>query len=414
MIPKSDQCLDPYTASEAEISGSELRLSPINEVLPLVGDGTALNFAISKLELGVGAVAIDAERASGFKYYQRAYLIQLYRVGAPIVLIDPVNLDISTLQKFLNNQEWILHAATQDLPCLTELGLKPKKLFDTELAAKLIGLPKVGLAALTETLLNVSLAKEHSAVNWSVRPLDQDWLNYAALDVELLPELKTKLEEMLSTRGRSVWADEEFEKLKHFQANSPKPDPWRRTSGIHELPNRRQKEVVRQLWLTRDNIAKELDLAPGRLVNDRVLISLAKSAITKLPIIEQIRKSVRGVALDYIEDWYSAIELALNVEESELPRTVRRESIVPHPKSWEEINPEAFARWTKYRLASNELAAELEISPEVLIAPEILRNFCWELYDFRNQIQLETILQELGAKKWATQLLAQKFINVNL
>lgn len=414
MIAESDSGVGSTSSSDTIVSNAELRLSPKTKVLPLVGDKAALAFAISKLELGVGSIAIDAERASGFKYYQRAYLIQLYRVGAPIVLIDPIELDISELQLFLNNQEWILHAATQDLPCLTELGLKPTKLFDTELAAKLIGLPKVGLAALTETLLNVSLAKEHSAVNWSVRPLGQDWLNYAALDVELLPELKTKLEEMLSIRGRSDWADEEFDRLKYFQANSPKPDPWRRTSGIHELPNRRQKEIVRQLWLTRDAIAKELDLAPGRLVNDRIIISLAKLAVNKLPTTDQIRKSVRGVALNYLDNWQSAIKRALEADESELPRTNRRENVIPNPKSWEEINPEAFSRWTKYRLASNELAAELEISPEVLIAPDILRQFCWEPKDYESKKQLTNILLNLGAKRWAAELLAQKLMTINL
>ena len=140
---------------------------------------------------GEGPVAIDAERASGYRYGQRAYLVQVRREGAGTWLIDPVGCpDLTPLDEAIGAAEWILHAATQDLACLAEVGLRPRQLFDTELAARILGLPRVGLAAVVEHYLGLSLAKEHSAVDWSTRPLPEPWLRYAALDVEVLDELR--------------------------------------------------------------------------------------------------------------------------------------------------------------------------------------------------------------------------------
>ncbi len=386
---------------------------PITPVLPIVSDAAELNHAIEQLMLGTGSIAIDAERASGYKYFQRAYLIQLYRVGAPIVLIDPIDLDLTVVQNLLNQTPWILHAATQDLPCLNELGLYPPELFDTELAAKLAGLPRVGLATLTETLLEVSLAKEHSAVNWSIRPLQQDWLNYAALDVELLPALKSKLEELLKEQDRLSWANQEFELLKNFKPNAIRSDQWRRTSGMHELPNKRQKAVVRELWLKRDELAQQLDISPGRLINDRVLVALAKAAV-KPVTTEQIRKSIRGIALDYLDIWLNAILMAQQLSEAELPKAARRDEAIPNPKSWEEINPAAFSRWSKYRPAATELASELGIAPEVLVSPDSLRRYCWDENEPKTESEIEQRLFDLGVRGWAAQLLALKFVSTNL
>lgn len=399
---------------EMQIDRPPLRSVPINPVLPVVNDVEQLSNAISELSQGVGSIAVDAERASGYRYLQRAYLIQLFRTGAPIVLIDPIDLDLTELQLFLNQQPWILHAATQDLPCLNELGLYPPQLFDTELAAKLLGMPKVGLATLTETLLNVSLAKEHSAVNWSIRPLQTDWLNYAALDVELLPELKTKLEQELTTTERITWATQEFEKLKNFKPNPPRADQWRRTSGMHELPSRRQKAIVEQLWLARDSVASKIDIAPGRLINDRILIAIAKSAVGRPVDLDQIKKYVRGPALEYAELWLNAVTTAINLDESALPRSVKREDIIPNPRSWEDLNPAAHQRWAKYRSAANEVAAELGISPEVLISPDSLKKYCWDDLELTAESEIELKLLELGNRGWSAKILASKFAELNL
>jgi ribonuclease D len=160
-----------------------------------------------------GSIAIDAERASGFKYSQRAYLVQLRASNTDIFLIDPVSSPEALSSKpykelaaCLKDRQWILHAATQDLSCLAEIGLNPGAIFDTELAARLAGQPRVGLGSLTENLLQFRLAKEHSAADWSTRPLPEGWLNYAALDVDVLHDLADAVESLLAEQGKASWA----------------------------------------------------------------------------------------------------------------------------------------------------------------------------------------------------------------
>ena len=168
--------------------------TPAGGVPRLTDTRAGLEACAAALAAGTGPVAVDAERASGIRYGQRAMLVQLKREGAGIWLVDPEALDgLAPLQEALAGVEWILHAASQDLPCLAEQGLRPDRLFDTELAARVVGLPRVGLAAVLEELLGVTLAKEHSAADWSVRPLPEAMLTYAALDVELLVPLREAL-----------------------------------------------------------------------------------------------------------------------------------------------------------------------------------------------------------------------------
>ena len=179
---------------------------PVIDTVPLLID------AIAQLARGTGAFAVDAERASGFRYSARAYLIQIKRKGGGLHLIDPLLFGpahplFAQLNELLNTDEVILHASTQDLPCLRELGINPTHLFDTELGGRLAGLPRVGLGPLLESLMGVVLAKEHSAADWSTRPLPQEWLTYAALDVELLIELRDAMYEILKSAGKLQWAD---------------------------------------------------------------------------------------------------------------------------------------------------------------------------------------------------------------
>ena len=154
---------------------------------------------------GTGPVAVDAERASGHRYGQKAYLVQLRRAGSGTWLIDPMACpDLGPVAEGIGDAEWVLHAATQDLPCLAQVGLRPAKLFDTELGARLVGLPRVGLGAAVEHYLGLSLAKEHSAVDWSTRPLPEPWLRYAALDVEVLVELRDAVAADLAAQSKTA------------------------------------------------------------------------------------------------------------------------------------------------------------------------------------------------------------------
>ena len=208
---------------------------PADGVPAIVASERALDETAAAIAAGSGSVAIDAERASGYRYGQRAYLVQVRREGSGTALIDPMAVpDLAPLNTAINGAEWILHAATQDLACLAEVGLRPKQLFDTELAARLLGMPRVGLAAVVEHYLGLTLAKEHSAVDWSTRPLPTDWLKYAALDVEVLGEVRNLMGVDLARSGKAEWARQEFAALITW-APAVKVDPWRRTSGLHKV-----------------------------------------------------------------------------------------------------------------------------------------------------------------------------------
>ena len=247
--------------------------------LHVIDTRAMLDDAIEQLAAGHGPVAIDTERASGYRYSDRAYLVQLYRRGAGTFLIDPLPFDdLRDVAAAIASAEWILHAATQDLPCMRELGLEPTALFDTELAARLLGMQRVGLGTVVHELLGVELAKAHSADDWSTRPLPTQWLAYAALDVELLVDVRDALEERLVSTGKLDWATQEFVAVLERDL-SPRPfeHRWRRMSGIHQLRSPRQLAVARSLWFARDELARETDTAPGRLVPDRSLSAVAKT-----------------------------------------------------------------------------------------------------------------------------------------
>ncbi|MGZ4579940.1 MAG: ribonuclease D, partial [Nocardioidaceae bacterium] len=181
---------------------------------PVVDTPEALAKTADLLAGGTGPIAIDAERASGYRYSARAYLVQLRREGSGTALIDPIPFDdLAVLDEALGDAEWILHAATQDLPCLTELGLRPPSLVATERAGRLLGYPRVGRATVVETIVGRRMRKEHSAVDWSTRPLPEPWLEYAALDVEVLLELREALGAELVETGKDEWARQEFAHL---------------------------------------------------------------------------------------------------------------------------------------------------------------------------------------------------------
>ena len=266
-------------------------LAPADGVPEVVVDERRLVEAGRAIAAGTGPVAIDAERASGHRYGQRAYLVQLRRAGSGTWLVDPAALpDLGPVAEGIGDAEWVLHAATQDLPCLAQIGLRPTRLFDTELGARLVGLPRVGLGAAVEHYLGLSLAKEHSAVDWSTRPLPEPWLRYAALDVEVLVELRDAIAADLEAQGKSEWARQEFEALLTFDGPPVRVDPWRRTSGMHRLRKRRGIAIVRELWTARDQLAERRDISPGRVLSDAVLVELATAAPTTPEEIGETRE----------------------------------------------------------------------------------------------------------------------------
>ena len=365
-----------------------------------------LRAAVDALAAGSGPVAIDAERASGYRYGQRAYLIQLRREGSGTWLIDPIACpDLSAIGDVLSDVEWILHAATQDLPCLAEVGMRPTRLFDTELGGRLVGLPRVGLAAVVEHYLGLTLAKEHSAVDWSTRPLPEPWLRYAALDVEVLVQVRALMSEDLRAQEKMPWAEQEFDALTRFTGPPVRLEPWRRTSGLHKVRNRRGAAMVRELWQTRDAIAIDSDIAPGRILPDAALVDLAlRSPKTDADISEiAVGRASRSVRR-YQREWLAAMQRARQLPDAELPALTVPSDGPPPARAWADRDPVAAERLVHARAALGEFAQDHNIPVENLISPDFLRRMLWTPPAEPSLESISAALLKLGARAWQVEI----------
>ncbi|UQX10117.1 HRDC domain-containing protein [Candidatus Mycobacterium methanotrophicum] len=359
-------------------------LAPADGVPDLSTSAAEIAAAAELLADGHGAFAVDAERASGFRYSNRAYLIQIRRARAGTVLIDPVSHGgdpltvLRPVAEVLAQDEWILHAADQDLPCLAEVGMRPPALYDTELAGRLAGFDRVNLAAEAQRLLGVGLAKGHGAADWSARPLPAAWLNYAALDVEVLIELRDAIAGVLAEQGKTGWAAEEFDYLRSMGPAAPptRRERWRRTSGIHKVRSQRGLAAVRELWTVRDEIAQRRDIAPGRILPDSAIIDAAnadpktRDELIALPIFGG-PKQRRNAAT-----WLAALKAARQApappEEAEPPNGP------PAPARWLKRRPEAAARLDAARTALRKLSEQVSVPTENLVSPDLVRRLCWD------------------------------------
>jgi ribonuclease D len=380
---------------------------PADGVPPVLTEPDELRRLAAALAAGTGPVAVDAERASGYRYGQRAYLVQLRRAGTGTALVDPVALpDLSSLSEALDGVEWVLHAASQDLPCLAEVGMRPSAVFDTELAGRLLGRERVGLAALVAEELGLGLAKEHSAVDWSTRPLPPAWLRYAALDVELLLELRASMAVHLAAAGKSEWAAQEFEAVRLAPGPAPRAEPWRRLSGLHQLRDTRRLAVARELWTLREDVARARDLSPGRVLPDAAIIAAAHAlprTAEQLAALPQFSgRNTRRRA----PTWQSAIDRGLALPPAELPaRRVPGGDTLPPPRAWADRDPEAAARLERVRAAVRAVAARHVVPQENLLAPETQRRLAWSPPPAA-AAEVRVFLVAAGARPWQVDLLA--------
>ncbi|OXM99590.1 ribonuclease D [Bifidobacterium vansinderenii] len=397
--------------------------------------------AVERFANAEGPVAADAERASGFRYGHDDWLVQFKREGAGIALFDCMALkeagaDWGSFNDAVRGEDWIIHDSLQDLPGFFDLGMRPDAVFDTEVAARLLGDTRFGLAAVTAKYLGLVLAKEHSAADWSYRPLPRDWRNYAALDVEVLIELRTRLLAGLKAQGKDEWAREEFDYLRQegLQPRKPHLEPWRRVSRITSLSHDpRALAVVRSLWTARDDWARRLDIAPSLLLSDAAMIEAGQrkprnlrsfNAIRSLnqrvrmhtggeqdkmferyaPLQRQVRPSV----------WREAILEALSLPQSELPVTTPRpaheEGNAPRSmKYWREHHPERFARLQAAKAVIVQIGEDTRTPVEVILKPQILRNLCWT--DPVPDDVSEFLISQ-GARNWQVSLIAESVSRV--
>ena len=366
------------------------------------------------LGAGEGPVAVDVERASGFRYSQRAYLVQVYRRGAGVFLFDPPPIgDFRALQDAIGAEEWVLHAASQDLPSLREIGLEPANIFDTELAERLLGHERVGLGAVVEDTLGITLAKAHSASDWSTRPLPQSWLEYAALDVEHLVDVRDKLVEELVEQGKTGFADEEFRAVLEREPKPAREEPWRRLSGLHTVRGRKALAVARELWIAREEFAREEDVAPGRLVPDRALVAAVIANPTSKSALGALKEFTGRASRSQLDRWWAAIEAGRAVTELPLERSTGGDTLPP-PRAWVDRNPEADARLKAARPVVEHRAEELHMPTENLLTPELLRRVAWSPPEPLTAASVGEALVALGARPWqiaqTAQVIADAFV----
>lgn len=364
-----------------------------------------------RLAEGEGPVAVDVERASGFRYSQRAYLVQVYRRGAGVFLFDPPPIgDFSALQDAIGATEWVLHAASQDLPSLREIGLEPASIFDTELAARLLGHERVGLGAVVEDTLGITLAKAHSASDWSTRPLPQSWLEYAALDVEHLVDVRDKLVEELVEQGKTEFAAEEFRAVLEREPKPPREEPWRRLSGLHTVRGRKSLAVARELWIAREEYAREEDVAPGRLVPDRALVAAVLADPQSKSALAAVKDFTGRASRSQLDRWWAAIEAGRAVTQLPLERASGGDTLPP-PRAWVDRNPEADARLKAARPVVEQRAEELHMPTENLLTPELLRRVAWSPPEPLTAESVGEALAALGARPWQIAQTAQVIVD---
>lgn len=392
------------------------------------------------LAAGTGSLAADAERASGYRYGHEDWLVQFKRTGAGIGLLDPQALaqagaDWNDFNRAVGDATWILHDSLQDLPGFADLGMEPHHLFDTEIAARLLGMHRFGLAAVTEHFLGLTLAKEHSAADWSYRPLPRDWRNYAALDVELLIELEQRMRTELKRQGKRDWAEEEFTYALHEGMGPRKehPVPWLRISRITEIAKDRQSlAVAKALWEKRDELARRFDIAPALLLSDFSIIEAAKRKphnAAQFRAIRSINERVR-IQADAAQEkmferyapiqrkmkpslWKSVIQQALDMPRSEWPtmpssQPNNDESQTHAPRSiryWKDRYPERLRTLEKARKVVQQIAVDTRTPAEIIIKPQYLRNLCWT--DEPQKRDVAGFLKEQGARDWQVSLIAE-------
>lgn len=396
-------------------------LQPRDGTPPLLATPAEFEAAADLLADGSGPFAIDTERASGFRYDDRAFLIQIRRRGAGTLLFDPESFrpELSqALAPVLNGQDWIIHAAATDLPSLAWLDLHPGTIFDTELAGRLAGFEHVNLAAMVEHIFDLHLLKGHGAEDWSQRPLPDGWLNYAALDVEMLLELAEVMAEILDNQDKLIWAEQEFDHiLSQFAEVSEPPTPtWTNLKGIGTLKRSEQLVVARTMWMERDSYAAAQDLAAGRVLSNKVIVETAR-VLPRTPHDLARVKGFPGRNPATVRRWMRVINQALSSPKKSWPRPLPRQEGVPDRRYWSSFHPEEYEVLQGVRADIDDLGADLDIPGENLIQPASLRAVVWKATNTGEVHDLESlmgVLRGYDVRPWQIEQVAPILISALL
>lgn len=400
-----------FAAQNTSISVQpQLVNSPFSGAPKMVDSLDSIAMALDSLSNTAGPIALDTERASSYRYNDCAYLVQIKRGNGPIFILDPIALagKLSAIAQIIDGPEWVLHDASQDLPYLNMLGMRPAGVYDTEIAAQIIGESNFGLGAVVENTLGYALAKEHSRANWSTRPIPASWLNYAALDVEFLLEIRNLQIEELQKTGRLEWAIQEFEYVRLAPPKKKHPEPWRKIKHFSDLRTGIGRQIARNIFEAREGLAKDLDLSPSMIIHSEALISAGiacpKSRRQLLNLPEFRNNQVRRNS----NIWWRAVDKAIQTPVEKYPsrNAPRLPGDIPDSKNWAQNNLEAAQRLSMIRLAVLVTSQESKIPPQRLLIGKVQKKIAWEL---RTPYKVEFIKQQmlaLGARPWQADILS--------
>lgn len=314
--------------------------------------------------------AVDTEAASFHRYVDRVYLVQLSTRSATAI-IDPLALhDLSAMGALLADPavEKVFHDADYDLRILNrDYQFQARRLFDTRIAAQLLGEPAIGLAALLEKFAGVRLAKTHQRADWSLRPLSPAMLAYAADDTRHLPALRDALRARLESAGRLAWAEEEFVRLEDLRWSGPGSADgaaaYARIKGAKALQPR-QLAALRELVAWRDTVAAERDTALFRIIGNEALLAVSQTLPRSLDALGQVRGLPASLARRYGQPLVTAVSRALALSEDELPKRERGPRVAR--------DPELEARVERLKTARNAVAQRIGLDPGVLCGKSTL------------------------------------------
>jgi ribonuclease D len=345
-------------------------------------------------------LALDTEGASFHRFVDRIYLLQ-HSTREQTAIIDPKPIGTPTrLGTLLEGREVevVFHDADYDLRLLQQdYGWHVRHIFDTRIAAQLLGLRAFGLAALLERYFGVKLDKKHQRADWSMRPLTQGMLDYAAQDTIHLLELRDRLKHDLEHAGRWEWAREEFALLEGTKWGDDDPaNSFLRVKGARDL-TRRELAVLRELVPWRDAIARQLDRATFRVVGNEQLLEIARQQPAARETLGAIKGMPRGILESRGAEVLDLVRRALAVPEGDLPR-------FPKAPRWDR-DPEFDSRLSALKTVRDEAATRLDLDPGVLCARERLEAVARK--NPKTQAELESISE---LRHWQRNVLGEGFL----